>query len=133
MLDDFKSSESASLTLSTFAEFVPLAEKIAKDWTDLGITTRVKVESGIPQSYQALLAAQDIPLDPDQYPLWHSTQTQTNITRYGNPKIDKLLEDGRKEIDMENRKKIYYDFQRYLVEDVPAIFLFHPTSYRVWR
>ena len=48
-------------------------------------------------------------------------------------KIDKLLESGRKESDQEKREKIYFDFQRYLVEDAPAVFLFHPTTYTISR
>ena len=93
----------------------------------------MKVESGVPDQYQAILVTQEIPSDPDQYTLWHSTQTQTNLSHYANPKIDKLLEDGRKESDPEKRKKIYFDFQRYLVEDAPAVFLFHPTTYTIIR
>ena len=95
--------------------------------------TKIKVENSVPTDYQALLVAQEIPPDPDQYPMWHSTQKETNITGYANPKIDKLLEDARKETDLENREVIYYDFQRYLVEEAPAIFLFHPVTYTVTR
>ena len=78
------------------------------------------------------MASQEIPADPDQYTLWHSTQS-TNITGYNSPKIDKLLEDGRKISDKEERKAIYLDFQRFLVEDTPAAFLFHPTVYTIIR
>ena len=53
----------------------------------------------------------DIPKDPDQYSLWHSTQTSTNISHLKNARIDKLLEDGRTELDQEIRKKIYLDFR----------------------
>ncbi len=33
----------------------------------------------------------------------------------------------------EEREKIYLDFQRFLVEDAPAAFLFHPTFYTISR
>ncbi|HLD24400.1 MAG TPA: hypothetical protein VJB96_00640, partial [Patescibacteria group bacterium] len=77
--------------------------------------------------------AQDVPSDPDQYPFWHSTQSQTNVTGYSNVKIDKLLEDGRSELDQEKRKLIYADFQRRLVEDAPAIFLYYAKLYSIKR
>jgi len=80
-----------------------------------------------------LLSAQDIPIDPDQYIFWHSTQANTNITGLVNAKIDKLLEDGRMEQDQEKRKKIYIDFQKRLVDELPALFLYYPTSYTVTR
>ena len=134
LLSDYvESSKSATLTLSTFNEFLPLAQTVAAAWTSLGVTTQVKVETGVADNYQALLGVVDIPSDPDQYNLWHSTQTATNISHYASPKIDKLLESGRKESDQEKREKIYFDFQRYLVEDSPAVFLFHPTTYTISR
>jgi len=43
------------------------------------------------------------------------------------------LEDGRIELDTEVRKKIYFDFQRFLLEDAPAAFLVNPVSYTVTR
>jgi peptide/nickel transport system substrate-binding protein len=63
----------------------------------------------------------------------HSTQNTTNITHLNNPRIDKLLEDGRKTLDLNLRKSIYSDFQRFLVEEVPAIFLFYPETYTLTR
>lgn len=126
-------SSQSELTLSTFAPDMRLAQIIASSWDAIDVATRIKVESGLPTDYQALLATIEIPSDPDQYNLWHSTQAETNITHYVNPKIDKLLEDGRKEQDIEIRKKIYFDFQRYLVDDAPAVFLFHPVTYTISR
>jgi peptide/nickel transport system substrate-binding protein len=79
------------------------------------------------------LAIFDTPEDPDQYSIWHSTQKATNITHYENPRIDKLLEDGRSQINTEERKKTYLDFQRFLVEDAPAAFLFYPDTYSISR
>ncbi|MCS7092795.1 MAG: peptide-binding protein, partial [Patescibacteria group bacterium] len=78
-------------------------------------------------------AIYDIPLDPDQYSLWHSMQTESNISKYANPRIDKLLEDGRVTIDIQERKKIYLDFQRFLLEDAPCVFLYHPEYYSIVR
>jgi peptide/nickel transport system substrate-binding protein len=79
------------------------------------------------------LSALEIPPDPDQYPFWHSTQTQTNITGFSNVKIDKLLEDARQEIDTEKRKTIYADFQRRITDEAPAVFLYYAKSYTIKR
>lgn len=124
---------SAELTITTFAPYLERAQAIANSWTALGVKTNVKVENVVPEDYQVLLTAQELPPDPDQYPFWHSTQTQTNITGYVNVKIDKLLEDGRQIQDREERKIIYGDFQRRLVEDAPAIFLYYPKTYTIRR
>jgi len=44
-----------------------------------------------------------------------------NILGYMNPKVDKLLEEGAKEIDPEKRKLIYMNVSKYLYEDLPVI------------
>jgi peptide/nickel transport system substrate-binding protein len=79
------------------------------------------------------LAFWKIPLDPDQYFFWHSTQKDTNITNYKNVKIDKLLEDGRSSIFPSDRKKYYIEFQKIIAEDIPAIFLYYPYTYTIER
>lgn len=124
---------SATLTLHTFSPYLSIAQKIAESWTRFGIKTEVKVENIRPESYQVLLTARDIPKDPDQYAFWHSTQTQTNIDNYSNPKIDKLLEDGRVETDPEKRLQLYVDFQKRLVDEAPALFLYYPKTFRIER
>jgi len=48
-------------------------------------------------------------------------------------KIDKLLEDGRTTIDQKERRLIYFDFQKSLLEELPAIFLYFPNRYQVSR
>lgn len=131
MSDDQKSKLKITLTSSPI--LLPQAILIQKDWQAIGVDTSLQVISSVPTNYQALLAIFDSPDDPDQYTLWHSTQTQTNITHYTNPRIDKLLEDGRTTIDLNDRKQIYVDFQRFLVEDSPAAFLYYPNLFTISR
>ncbi|MBI1863716.1 ABC transporter substrate-binding protein [Candidatus Woesebacteria bacterium] len=132
LLSDFV-KKTAPITLLTTPSLLDNAQKIVNDWQKIGVKAQVQVTLTIPTDYQALLAIYDIPQDPDQYTTWHSTQIETNITRYSNPRIDKLLEDGRTEVDQEKRKKIYLDFQRFLSEDAPAAFLYHPAYYTVTK
>lgn len=126
-----KALPQGKVILSTTADLKSLAEKIARDWQAIGVETEVKIENEIPSDFQALLAIQKLGPDPDQYSLWHSTQLKTNITHYKNVKIDKLLEDGRLTRDESKRKELYADFQKFLAEDAPAAFLYHPYKYRV--
>jgi peptide/nickel transport system substrate-binding protein len=122
-----------ALTLGTSASFLNLAESIAASWEAvLPVQVSVKTVNSIEPDWQAILVAQEIPFDPDQHSLWHSTQP-TNLTHYSDLKVDKLLEDGRQTMDQNERREIYQDFQRFLVEDSPAIFLFHPMVYTISR
>ncbi|MEK7092766.1 MAG: peptide-binding protein, partial [Patescibacteria group bacterium] len=86
----------------------------------------------VPSDFQIFLGDFQLSKDPDQYSLWHSSQPQ-NISNYQNLRIDKLLEDGRKTTDIEKRRKIYEDFQKYLLADSPASFLFFPYEYDLIR
>ncbi len=65
-------------------------------------------------------------LDPDQFNIWHSSQNQPgqfNFIGYNNPAIDKLLEQGRLELNPDKRQKIYHEFSKVLLEDSPIIYL----------
>ena len=122
-----------ALTLGTSASFLELAEAVAASWQEtLNLQVSVKTVNSIEPGWQAILVAQEIPPDPDQHALWHSTQP-TNLTHYSDLKVDKLLEDGRQIADQARRREIYQDFQRFLVEDSPAIFLSHPVTYTITR
>ena len=121
-----------TLTLSTLPAYLSVAEMIKSDWQALGLTVEISVVPEAPSDFSALIAAQAIPKDPDQYYLWHSTQPG-NITHTNHPRLDKLLEDGRKTLDPEVRRDLYLDFQKALVEEAPAVFLYYPQIYSVSR
>jgi peptide/nickel transport system substrate-binding protein len=128
-----ESKENLEIKLLTTPNLVSVADKIASDWKNIGIPTTVQVSTVTPTDYQVFLTVYNVPKDPDQYSIWHSTQTNTNISHYSSPRIDKLLEDGRIIIDTQERRKVYLDFQRFLLEDAPAVFLYYPQRYEVKR
>jgi peptide/nickel transport system substrate-binding protein len=120
------------VTIKTLRKYRPVAEKLATAWKSIGIKTAIVEVDGIPDTFQIFLGDFNIPKDPDQYTLWHSDGPD-NITHYKNLRIDKLLEDGRKTVDVNQRKSIYADFQKFLMEDAPAVFLYYPDEFTVTR
>ena len=123
--------ENPSVTLTVGPALEKIANRIKNDWEAIGVKTEIKVEKSVPSDFQALLVINELPSDPDQYALWHSTQSTTNITRYKNVRIDKLLEDARITKEEDKRKDLYFEFQKVLTEDAPAAFLYYPYKYRV--
>lgn len=121
-----------SLTLDTLSKYEATAITIAKIWKKSNIDTKINVVDKVPLTFQIFLGEFNLSTDPDQYVLWHSDQPN-NITHYDNRRIDKLLEDGRKELDIQKRISIYSDFQKYIFSDPPAAFLFFPYYYEVSR
>ena len=129
-----ESTETAKLNLVTYYEYYDIADSLVGDLKGIGLNTELNLATyEQPSSFDLFLAYLKIPVDPDQYYFWHSTQTQSNISNYNNVKVDKLLEDGRATIDIDTRQKIYYDLQRTMAADPPAIFLYYPYVYKIMR
>ena len=126
--------ESINLTVGD-RRLLSVAEEVKKSWESvLKLKTNITIESQIDtENFDAILTYGSIPHDPDQYLFWHSTQIKSNLTKINDSRIDKLLEDGRFVIDQLERKNIYQDFQRYLLEESPAIFLSYPNTYTITR
>jgi len=118
--------------LATSPELLPIAETIKSQLDSDVITINTKVVTSTPDQFQLLLMTYNIPIDPDQYRDWHSTQA-TNIGRGADEKIDKLLEDGRVSLDQKERKRIYIDFQKTFSEELPALVLYHPSIFDAAR
>lgn len=69
--------------------------------------------------------------EPDAYQVWHSSQAAnkgSNHIAYKNPRVDKILEEYRREFDPKKRIELYREFQKILHDDQPYTFLFTPKS-----
>ncbi|MBI9016773.1 MAG: hypothetical protein JEZ07_05870 [Phycisphaerae bacterium] len=69
--------------------------------------------------------------DPDgSRNLWMTDQYEEgrNYGGYSNPRIDELLEMGKKEFDREKRAKIYAEAHKIIFEDQPYVFLYNTPS-----
>ena len=76
--------------------------------------------------FDVVLLGWGLGLDPDQFNIWHSSQQggdKFNFIGYNNPAVDKLLEQGRVELDPDKRQKIYHEFAKVLLEDSPIVYL----------
>ncbi len=126
------------LVASNWSEFEQTAEILKEQWEKLGIKVNLKIINAIdiqqeylrPRNYQALLFGEVLSADPDPFAFWHSTQKKDpglNVAFYDNKDVDKLLQDARQTIDQEKRTAKYAQFQKLLIDDAPAVFLYSPT------
>ncbi len=115
-----------------------IAEILKDEWADLGVHVNIEpfnlnnlAEDILkPHNYHLLLIGHEVGTDPDRYAWWHSTQSEfpgLNFSGYENMRADRALEEGRKVIEKEQRIKHYQNFETVLLEDNPAIFLYHPV------
>ena len=131
---DIEATQAAQLNLLTSYDYYDAADSIAGEIKKTGLNVDINMISyDRPDNFDLLLVFWKVPQDPDQYYFWHSTQKEGNIGNYANVKIDKLLEDGRSTIDIEEREKFYKEFQKIIQDDPPALFLYYPYIYTVKR
>lgn len=65
--------------------------------------------------------------EPDAYQVWHSSQAAnkgSNHINYRNPRVDRILEEYRREFDANRRIELYREFQKILNDEQPYTFLF---------
>ena len=81
--------------------------------------------------FDAVILAWTIPLEPDEYAVWHSDNARPgglNFVGYRNAEVDDLLTRARGIPDQEERKALYARFQEILQEEQPYSFLFVPYA-----
>lgn len=126
-----------SLSTSDAPDLKQTAELLKSMWEEIGAAVKIKIfEIGDlnqniirPRKYDALLFGEVVGRDPDPFAFWHSSQRNDpglNIALYTNIKVDKLLEQARTISDDNERRKKYEEFQKEVVKDMPAVFLFSP-------
>lgn len=68
----------------------------------------------------------DVEGDPKQ--IWHSSSASkggSNYGTYANPEVDKLIDEGRQELDPKKRTAIFKKAYGLIADDVPYVFLFN--------
>jgi len=124
------------VTTSTLPELVQIANIIKDQWGKAGVEVIVdtlatpQLQQAIKdRSYQSLLFGEILDLDPDPFSFWDSSQTQKlglNLALYNNKTVDSLLGDARQSLNPLERAKKYDDFQKIVISDAPAVFLYNP-------
>lgn len=126
-----------SLATANIPELKRAAELLQEDWGDIGVRADIKIfeigdlnqEIIRPRNYSALLFGEVTGRDPDPFAFWHSSQRLDpglNIALYTNVTTDKLLEESRTIKNKETRAEKYMLFQKEVINETPAIFLYSP-------
>jgi peptide/nickel transport system substrate-binding protein len=139
--DGFRKKDNVKLEINLattdWDELSKTAEILKSQWEKIGMKVNVSTLSISdiqqnyirPREYDALLFGQVLGADPDPYSFWHSSQKRDpglNLSLFGDSDTDKLIEDGRIEFDAGKRAELYKDFQKKLVSQIPAVFLYSP-------
>lgn len=83
-----------------------------------------------PNDFDTYLGGWSTAFDPDDYSIFHSSEipskespSANNFPGWKNDEADRLLKEGREELDQEKRKAIYKEFQDLIHDELPYMFL----------
>lgn len=137
-------------------EFVNIALVIQDQLKEIGVTVELdQVEWGtfidrwIARDFQSFVSYNGSGNDPDRalYPALY-TDGSVNAFQFSDPKVDELLDEGRRLSDREARKAVYQELEGVIAEQAPLIFIatrvgqfaardsvqgFAPTAMSTWR
>lgn len=105
-----------TFTQQSLAEIGVTVQPDVKEWTQV-------VKEGTDGTFEMICPTfAGVLIDPDElYAPLYSTSPR-NVYGYSNPDMDKLLDEGRRTIDLEKRKQIYAQVQQLLIKDVPIFY-----------
>lgn len=115
-----------------------IAQALQSDWEKIGISAEL-----VPVPYDGLILDYLEPLtyeaalidinysrspDPDPYPFWDQTQQNggQNFSQWENRIASQYLEEARISHDLDERSKLYRNFQAIFTDELPALPLFYP-------
>lgn len=116
-----------------------LAEAIQRDWQDLGFGVTLEalpydilIEQRLgSRDYQAALVDLNLTRspDPDPYPFWDSIQATggQNYSQWDHKIASEYLEEARITVDLDERSRLYRNFQVIFADELPALPLYYPV------
>ena len=116
-----------------------IAEAIQADWKKIGVEVLLKPltyedlidQQLVKRDFQAALV--DITLsrypDPDPYPFWDQAQATggQNYSQWDNRVASEYIEQARITNDLNERIRLYHNFQVVFREEMPALLLYYPV------
>ena len=119
--------------------YLRIAEIMAEDCKKAGIKVTInpyewsvylkRIEE---QNFDVVSLGWGMGYESDPYQLWHSSQVgkprTSNHCSFANEEADRIIEEGRREFDLEKRIALYRRFHRIVHEEQPYTFLMAPDT-----
>ncbi len=127
------------VTSPTYEGGVAVAQVIQEQLRAIGVNATLDtIEWGtyinrwVARDFDTMIELRGGDPDPDRflYRTFHSTGAVNNFL-FANRDIDRLLERGRVNVDIDRRKTVYAELEKALIEAAPAIFLYTPMETQV--
>src|SRR5690625_533859 len=120
-------------------ELESVAQVLQAMLADVGINLDIRVQeyaayvesvqSNAAELYATTWGTVTLDADYTLFAFMHSSEIpQNNMSRYSNPEVDALLEEGRNNPDDEARAAAYLEVQERALQDLPLVNLYYPLS-----
>lgn len=128
--------ETSIMVTGQYAESVRIAQILQAQLAPLGIKANIRtlewaqwLEEQGKGNYDLYVLSWNAMIDPDEY---FYAQQRTgegfNFTGYSNPALDKLLDQARVSTSDVQRKTLYSQINKIVVDDAPYIYLYNPAN-----
>lgn len=123
-----------------YEESIRIAQMLQAQLAPLNISTSIRTlewaewlqEQG-DGNYDTFVCSWNGNIDPDDFfYAQHRTGEVFNFTGYSNPTVDELLDQGRQTADTEERRTVYEQINREIVDEAPYIYLYNPLEINVY-
>lgn len=96
---------------------------LALEWATL-------IERVHARNFEACMLGWSMPPYPDEYQLWHSSQTEegSNYVNFKNAEADEIILKARQTFDTDERNALFHRFHEIMHEEQPYTFLFSPSA-----
>ncbi len=86
------------------------------------------VETVQNRKFDAMIMGWQLDPEQDPYQIWHSSQAEkgSNYPGLNDPEVDRLMEEARREFDLEKRAVLYHRMSEIISDEQPYTFLFCP-------
>lgn len=128
----------ARFDLMIFADapsYLTIAEIIKENCRKVGVDVQISASKwGLmlqklrKKEFDAAMLGWGMSWKQDLFQIWHSSQADipdsSNAISYGNPELDKLIEEMRVTLDLPKQVEMYHKMHRVIYDDQPYTFLF---------
>ena len=116
------------------------AEVIQKQLKEAGVVVKIRALEWQaflntvvdPRNFETVMLGWSMPLSPDAYSIWHSSQIDKkagfNFVGYKNKEVDSLIEKAEKSVDQKLIENYYKKIFELIATDRPYLFLYVPNS-----
>jgi len=105
-----------TFTQQSLADIGVTVRPDVKEWTQV-------VKDGTDGTFEMICPTfAGVLIDPDELYLPLYSTSPRNVTGYANPDMDRLLDEGRRTVDLDKRKQVYAQIQQIIAQDVPAFY-----------